>query len=247
MAQSKAALTSAEESEQELRRVISILESVERDFPSNNQWQENYLFAVHRLGDELVLRGRSEQAAEQYWTVIERGEEFHERFPSEPRYPQTMAEAMVALTRTGTIFDDEKLDIAYRAFDLASPLLEEYPADAMLRGTAYRCFDCLVRILIDHGDPYSVMMACEDYESLDPYKCQSQLTLAEAYLACHDLYLDDSTLEPAARQTLALDARDRAINAVVKAAAHRPGQNGGGDHKASVCRDRFRLENSSDS
>ncbi len=201
------------DAEREIRAAIDGLEQVRTEVPAERGWREPLGFARYTLARILQAQGRTDDAAVESERALALAREQVADPAAADAAPQLLAEILCARSGWAHVPTVEALELAREAFALGLGFLREHPDNSRLRGTAYRCFDNLATLLLASGDPKAVVTVADAYRDANPYKWQSQMTLARVYLRARDL----------ARAEAALAARclDEACVAVGRAAQHR--------------------------
>jgi hypothetical protein len=128
--------------------------------------------------------------------------------PNDAALQQQHAELLLARSSWRLVSETQSLKLAYDAFGMGLGFLRDQADDPRLRGTAFRCFEHLVELLFAGGDVDATLAAADAYRDANPYKWQSQVTLARTYLQCRELLTGDAA---EARRQLCLGEAQRAV------------------------------------
>jgi len=176
-----------QDAESDLLDAIRNLEQVRAEMPNESSWRAPLGFALYTLADHYRARERGAEAA----ALLDRASDLIRGLlaetPNDYDLLQQLAELGVARGAWRLVDDAEGLRQAQDAFAVGLRFLRERPDDSHLRGTAFRCFEHLAKLLLARGDPTAILAAADTYRDANPYKWLSQLTLARTYLLCEPL------------------------------------------------------------
>ena len=171
-------------------RAVEILEETRALHPEEPSWRVPLVFSYHSLARCCLHDGLAEEALAHLDEGLALAEELLLSAPDtdRPHLLQEIAEAKRTLSTSGVLGDaEEELAHAYDAFEIGIDFLLEHPERASLRGVAFRTFDSLAERLWRDGDASALLDVADTYRDADPWKWQSQITLARAYVRARAL------------------------------------------------------------
>lgn len=214
VAQLRTELGQPGDAERDMRAAIAGLEDLRKELPTERAWRQPLGYARYTLTNLLQGQQRTAEAAQESALAVDLARTLAAGSRADEFAAQGLAEILCVRSGSGHVPALEALALAREAFALGLTFLTEHPDNAHLRGTAYRCFANLAELLCQAGEPMPVVAVADAYRDANPYKWQSQLTLARTYLRARDM----ATADEALRQRCYDAARGALLAAVTDSA-----------------------------